>query len=246
MGVYQNNVIVLRSRNLGEADRILVLLGEDSGKFEAVVKGARRQRSRFVGNTLPFNYLKAQFFPGKGLDSLSQAELIHPFVKLREDLVKLAYASYWVEMVDGFLPEKAEAKEVFRFLLAAFVVLEQTVDPILLNMAFETRLLNYLGYQPQLNCCVGCGSVAEQISFSAIAGGVICRECGPQHRDLIALSPDDLNLLTSLAKTDIRELSVLGFDRSRLSNVQRILRNFIEARLEKPLKSKAFLDEVLS
>ena len=172
MGLYRSNVIVLRTRNFGEADRILVLLSEDRGKFEAVVKGARRGRSRFVGNTLAFNCFKGMFFTGKNIDSLSQAELVHPFSILQEDLTKLAYASFWVELVEGFTPERVESKEVFQFLLAAFLTLEQTEDPILLNLAFEIRLLHYLGYQPQLDRCVSCGeSSLDQSYFSVQAGG---------------------------------------------------------------------------
>jgi DNA repair protein RecO (recombination protein O) len=76
MGTYQTKAIVLRSRNLGEADRVLVLLSEDYGKIEAVVKGARRQHNRFIGNTLSFNYLNVMLFTGRSLDQFSQAELL--------------------------------------------------------------------------------------------------------------------------------------------------------------------------
>lgn len=252
MALYRSNVIVLKSRNMGEADRVLMLLSDDLGKFQAVVKGARRERSRFVGNTLSFNYLKAMFFTGKNLDTLSQAELIHPFSKLREDLTKLAYASFWVDLVDGFVPERVEVKEVFQFLLAAFVTLEQTDDPALLNLAFETRLLNYLGYQPELDNCDACrqplstGSGGGDFYFSVHSGGVVCGNCRLQFSDLTPLNPVQLELMKTLTSIDIRELTKLNGYAEHFQIIGSILRQFIEVRLERPLKSRVFLDNLLS
>lgn len=247
MAVYRTNAIVLRSRDFGEADRVLVLLSEEHGKFEAVVKGARRQRSRFVGSTLPFNYLKTMLFTGKSLETLSQAELIHSFSKFHEDLTKLAYASFWSELVDSFVPEKEEAREIFRFLLAAFLVLEVVDNPVILNLAFEVRLLNYLGYQPQLENCAGCGGLSiGVVAFSADAGGVVCANCKEQYRDLIAVTPAILETYRKLVETDLRELEKLGVENGVSQALRKILRIFIEARLERPLKSQVFLDNVES
>jgi DNA repair protein RecO (recombination protein O) len=247
MSIYRANVIVLRTRNLGEADRILVLLSEERGKFEAIVKGARRGRSRFVGNTLPFNFLKAMFFTGKSMDTLSQAELGYSFTGIREDLLKLAYASFWVELVDGFIPERVEAKEIFQFLLAAFLTLEQTPEPMLLNLAFEIRLLNYLGYQPELSLCVGCGKlITGEPCFSSQAGGVLCDRCRAQYSDPVPVKRAVLDLIKQLAAADLRELNKVNGLKDDYKTIGTILLKFMETRLERPLKSKVFLDNLLS
>jgi DNA repair protein RecO (recombination protein O) len=245
MSLYRTKVIVLRSRNLGEADRVLVLFSGETGKFEAVVKGARRQRSRFVGNTLPFNYLEGLFFTGKNLDSLSQAELIHSFSALRDDLNKFAYATFWVELVDGFVPERQEAGDIFRFLLAAFIVLENTAEPEIINLAFQVRLLKYLGYQPELNRCVSCGEFPENKRlFSAEAGGLVCMNCASQFRDLLPVSLELLNWFEQLGETDLREVHLLKIQMGNRPKLFALLSSFIENRLERPLKSRVFLDNL--
>jgi DNA repair protein RecO (recombination protein O) len=245
MGLYRTKAIVLRSRNLGEADRVLVLLSEEYGKFEAVVRGARRQRSRFVGNTLPFNFFEGLFFTGKSLDSLSQVELAHSFSRLREDLTRFAYASFWVELVDGFLPEGEEAGEVFRFLLAAFIVLEKTDDVEMVNLVFLARLIKYLGYRPELDCCVCCGRIPESIRFfSAETGGLICDDCCVKYRDLMGINPELLNWFSILGESDLREVGRLKIEKSDRLKLFAILTNFIENRLERPLKSRLFLDNL--
>lgn len=245
MALYRTNAIVLRTRNFGEADRVIVLFSEELGKFEAIVKGARRQRSRFVGSTLAFNYIRAMLLGGKSLDTLSQAELVHSFAKLHEDLTKFAYASFWVELVDGFIPERQEAKEIFKFLLAAFIVLEKTPDPSILNLAFEIRLLNYLGYQPQISHCTSCGrSLEEPVYFSAEAGGVVCSNCSGRYRDPVKMTMSDLQAFERLGEIDLRELATFTLSQENCKTIQRILRNFMEARLEHPLKSQVFLDSL--
>jgi DNA repair protein RecO (recombination protein O) len=247
MATYQTKAIVLRTRNLGEADRILVLLCEDHGKLEAVVKGARRQHSRFIGNTLPFNYLKAMLFTGRGLEQLGQADLLRSFAVLREDLVKMAYASYWVELLDAFLPEREGGGAIFRFLLAAFLTLEQTDQPELLNLAFQVRLLNYLGYQPQLAQCLNCGNVnrAEHRFFAPESGGVLCTSCAAGFSNLISISQEELTLLAQLAVTDIRQLGELNATSRHRQVLRSILQSFVAYRLDRPLKSQLILEQLL-
>lgn len=252
MGSYRTRAVVLRSRNLGEADRVLLLLTEDYGKLEAVAKGARRQRSRFIGNTLPFNLINGLFFTGKNLDQLSQVDMIHSFAILREDLIKMAFASYWVELLNEFIPERENASEIFRFLLAALITLEKSAAPDLLSLAFQMRLLNYLGYQPQLDECTECGNaVNDAMLFSARIGGIICESCASQstldlRQTLLPILPAELSLLRLLREIDIRQLDQIPLAGVNLKSVRALIRTFIEERLDHPLKSLTFLESVLS
>ena len=47
MQLYRDDGIVLRTQKLGEADRIITILGRTSGRIRAVAKGVRRTKSRF-------------------------------------------------------------------------------------------------------------------------------------------------------------------------------------------------------
>ena len=53
MGLYKVEGIVLRRRNLGEADRLVTILSRDRGKLTVVARGARRPRSRLGGRLEP-------------------------------------------------------------------------------------------------------------------------------------------------------------------------------------------------
>jgi len=152
-----------------------------------------------------------------------------------------------VELADAFLPEREAVPEIFRFLLAALLTLEKTEVSALLNLAFQIRLLNYLGYQPHLGTCVNCGSQAKTDRFfSAAAGGLICASCREAVKDLLPITESDLRLWRELNETDLRRLEGVNCPESNSQAIRRMLRLFIEARLDHALKSQVFLDQVLS
>ena len=47
MPTYRDEVVILRTHKLGEADRIVTMLSRTHGKVRAVAKGVRRTSSRF-------------------------------------------------------------------------------------------------------------------------------------------------------------------------------------------------------
>src|ERR671929_1903535 len=62
MPLYTADALILRTYKLGEADRIVVFLTRDRGKKRGVAKGARRQRSRFVGALEPLTEVRVTYF----------------------------------------------------------------------------------------------------------------------------------------------------------------------------------------
>lgn len=248
MGLYHCEGIILRTRIFGEADRLVTLLTKEKGKIEAVARGARRPRNRLVGVTQQFSYLRGLIFTGKDLDQLSQAELIKSFAPLRDDLLKMAYASWWAELLDTFLPVAEVNTDIFLFTLAGLVVLEQTADPMLLSRAFELRLLKYLGYNPVLDCCVRCRESADGalVGFAPGEGGMLCRSCADAQGELlIPVRPSALAALRDLYGTDLRVVARQPVDPALGNELGRLLFAFIQWRAEKPLKALTFLQSLL-
>jgi DNA repair protein RecO (recombination protein O) len=184
---YKVEGIVLKSRNFGEADRILTILDRDLGKLEGVAKGARRTRSVLRGPCQPFSHNLFFLWQGRTLDGISQCEVIESFARLRDDLLKLAAASYMAELVDDVARERDPSPEVFDLLLGSFRWLE-TADATPVGVthvlrSFDLRLLGLAGFAPVLDACATCGTPIEGwagsggVAFSAAAGGIICPSC---------------------------------------------------------------------
>jgi DNA repair protein RecO (recombination protein O) len=242
MALFQVDGIILKVRPFGEADKVMTILTPDRGKIEAVAKGARRPRNRFLGSTQPFTYLQLLLFSGHSLHQLNQAEILHSFAVLRDDLTKMANASYWCEMTEGLLPEDAKEPEVFSLLLQALTVLEQTEDPQLLTRGFEIKLLSNLGYLPELTVCVCCGEKpAEPFYFTPEGGGILGSCCRGRYGDAETITRQTIEALRYLLNADLSGFTKLKASPELRLELQSLLGHYIESRLERPLKSMAFL-----
>jgi len=243
--LYRAEGIVLANRDLGEADRIVVLLCREQGKIEAVAKGARRPRNRLVGLTLPFNHLRLALFSGRGLDEVSQVEGIRSFQRLRDDLLLLAYGSYLAELAGEFLPEREPCPEAFELLLESLRALEEGKDPEGVTGFFALNLLAMAGFRPALTHCLACGrrpAPGEESFFHPAAGGIYCLTC-PRPSGAFSLA-GALRRAMEEALAGARDFLVPLTPKDRRS-FHLLLRAFLEVRLEKELRSLRFLAELV-
>ena len=185
MALYRVEGLVLRSRELGEADRLVTLWSRTEGKLRAVARGSRRPRSRLAAATQPFCHGHYLLMRGRELDSLTQAEVAgHGLRPLREDLTRMTLASLTAELVDALTEERAPVEGLFEDLLGCWQALAagegQELWPVV--WWFELRLMDRLGYGPSLERCAGCGAALPQgpCPFSAAEGGCLCAACRPR------------------------------------------------------------------
>ncbi|NPV52059.1 MAG: DNA repair protein RecO [Firmicutes bacterium] len=247
MSLYKTEGIVLRNRDLGEADRIVTIYTRERGKVRGVAKGARRPRSRFVGSTLVFTYADFLIFKGRGLDNISQVAIIEPFSRLRSDLALMAYASYMAELVDISTEEEEKNDDIFPLLLTAFRVLPELPDPEMLRFAFEMRLMTCLGYKPVLDRCARCGGVLEaaELAFGAAAGGALCLECaGAPGGGAVRVSRGAVELLKRILNHDLKRIGQLKASVEAKRQLDAALKSHIDYHLGRALKSREFLEMV--
>ncbi len=78
MGLVETEGLILKSYNLGDADKIIVLLTQSEGLVRGVAKGAKRLKSRFGGTLEPFSIIDLTYFQKeeRELVSIRQIELV--------------------------------------------------------------------------------------------------------------------------------------------------------------------------
>lgn len=245
---YRVTALVLRTRDLGEADRLLTLLSLERGKIAALAKGARRPRSKLAALQL-FSLATLQLASGKSLEIVTQAIVRRPFFAIREEVARFAYACYFAELVD-LLTEPGESNpELFELTNSAFYLLDAGFDPELTGRAFEIQLLDLSGYGPELEHCVACGKSpgAEPMGFSPSLGGIVCAGCvagrpglllirGESRRGLLALR--GLHRLTGLAEAG------LSFSPAARAEMERLLRTQTAYHLNREINSLRLLDRL--
>ena len=146
---YLSEGIILARRNFGEADRIIIIFSKSFGKVSLIAKGVRRPKSRKRGHLEVFSHLKFQAAAGRGLDILTEAEIIDNFSTIRKDLKKVAVAYFFMEAVGRTTHENEQHTEIFEFILEYLNKLENAKSLKKLRLDFVLRLLTALGFWPK-------------------------------------------------------------------------------------------------
>jgi len=240
--------IVLRHREMGEADRLLWLYTRDRGKVRAIAKGVRKIRSRKAGHLEPFTWVKLQFARGRDLLIITQAETIDAFLKIKEELPRLGYAAYVVELLDRFTYDEDENKGLYQLLVETLERLNTEADPIVPVHYFEIRLMDLLGYRPQLFKCVNCTNEIkpEDQYFSAAQGGVLCPACGRGSHDARQVSMFALKSMRHFQRSSYKDAQRLEITRKVNLELETILQHYLTYLLERGLNTPAFLQRVKS
>ncbi|MDO8506232.1 MAG: DNA repair protein RecO, partial [Candidatus Limnocylindria bacterium] len=176
---YRAEAIVLRTVDLGEADRILVLFTRHFGKVHVVAKGIRRATSRMAGHAEPLTHATYQLARGRELDVLTGAEARAIYPALREDLSRIAAGWYCAELIDRFTVERAPAAPLFDLLETALRHLDADFPSSLVCRWFDLHILDRSGFRPELADCVSCRLPLEEQenAWSAPSGGALCVSC---------------------------------------------------------------------
>lgn len=172
--------MVLRTHKLGEADRIVTLLSRQHGKIRAVAKGVRRTASKFGARLEPFMVADIQFYVGKSLDIIQQAETIASYgAEIVDDYPRYTAASVMVETADK-ITEAEGSTQQYLLLVGALRSLSLSEHPVQLTLdSYLLRALSLAGWAPTFDSCARCGDIGEHENFVIQLGGVICHQCAP-------------------------------------------------------------------
>ena len=224
---YRDDGVVLRTQNLGEADRIITLLCRQNGRVRAVAKGVRRTKSRFGARLEPFTHVDLLIHPGRSLDIITQAEVIRPYgAPLAGDYPRYTAGTAMLETAERFTPmEKEPAIRQFLLLIGGLRALgEDSREPRLVLDAYLLRSLAVAGYAPALEECARCGAPGSTstmgladntssgaggpqaskgtrlVAFAVASGGMVCANCRPP--GAASPSPQTVALMLALLRGD--------------------------------------------
>jgi len=251
MPLYTTESIVIRSINYGESDKIVTFFSKDFGKIRGIAKGARRSRKRFQNALGLFSHLRLIFFDreGMGLVRAESGDLLHTFPKIREDLKKIFYGSYYLELVNEMSGERETNREAFHLLLSFLFNLEAGEPQEEHLRMFEIRMLSLFGYQPNMKRCDLCKRGWEDLKetptlfFSIEKGAMVCESCAKRRNNLIPFSLGTAKLIEQTSQMELSKIHRLKFTSQSLSESRELLPKFIVYQLGKELRSLRALSE---
>jgi DNA repair protein RecO (recombination protein O) len=238
--------VVLRHTDWGEADRLLGLYTRELGKIRTVAKGVRKPRSRKAGHLEPFTQVSLLLARGRELFIITQAETVNAHAHLREDLLLVGYAAYVVELLDRFTYEEGENRALYRLLTDTLARLSEQSNPTFVVRYYEIRLLDLLGFRPQLFTCARCEAEIkpEDQYFSAELGGVLCPTCGrltPGSRPVSMLA---LKFLRHMQRSPYAEARRANIPPEVDREMEILMQHYLTYLLERGLNTPAFIRRV--
>ena len=208
--------IILKRRNLGEADRILTVFTLQKGKISVLAKGVRRITSRRAGNVELLNRVSMYLHQAKTFLILTEATSLDTYQKLKEDLTLSTYAFHIIELIDKLTAENQDNRILYEHLVSVLQRLSRNPRQILVR-AFEVKILSLMGF----------ANFQEGLDLHL--------------RDI---NINTRNLLKDLEMMSWDEIEKLKIEEKEALELERVLRYHVERVIEGRLKSRQLLKKL--
>ena len=237
--------IVLKRKNLGEADKLITVFTRTKGKIRTLAKGVRKVTSRRGGNLEILTQVKIFLHETKSWPILTEVETKRNFSSIKDVLSKLSLVYLIFELIDQFLSEEQENIVVFDLLIASLIGIDESKSlekAKVFATNFQLKFLSQVGYLPQLQNCMVCDQkILPEANFLApYLGGLVDKDCGREVLLSRPLSLEAIKTLRFLVKTPIGEVCKLSLEKKLLKELFEALNFYTVFFLEKDLNSPRF------
>lgn len=179
--------LIVKENNLGDNDRVVVVLTRDRGLVNAFVTGARRPKSRNAASTALLAFSNFVFYKNKEAYNINEASPIEVFFDLRSDIEKLTVAQYICELCLELAPFEENAEDFLRLALNSLHFLcKKDIDVQKIKAVTELRMLCLGGYMPDVYECANCSkNDSFPMHFDLNSGLIYCNSCANQGRTVM-------------------------------------------------------------
>lgn len=180
----KSNAFVLRRQDFRETDRIYTVYTDEFGKMSLLARGARKIKSKLAPHLEAFSEVRVNFAKGKIFTHLSGAMVLKNYNLVLKDMGKMELVGHCLNLLDKFVKYDDADAEIYKLLESVAAIANEAKDDDFakIRVYFFWRLVDLLGYRPQLDECALCGKIstrqsAGQIKFNVTDNIVICGEC---------------------------------------------------------------------
>ncbi len=261
MNTIQTPALVLKTCNMNDNDKLITFFSPEHGRITAVAKGVRSHKHKDFAALQPFCFsnvcLSSKY---SGLYMVSSAQISNNFFDLRNDVVKVSFVAYYMDIVVDIAQEIIGDEDYFKFVLNTLYLTEKAernaqdgdVLPFLkkLKAVFEIKTACVMGVMPELTRCVCCGKDKKLDWFSHYDGGVVCSDCigryeGREHLPT-GINEMDIKIISYIADCDYRSVFSFSISEEFLNRICAIAERYLVAQTDTFYKSLGFLHKIIS
>lgn len=249
---FVTDAINLKTYNLSEADKIVVMYSKDRGLIRGVAKGVKKPKSKLGARMDLLVANKLMLYKGKNLDRICQAEALNTFRNTRQNMDKIFYSMYISEIVSNFgVEDDPCSNEVYDILYKALDKISNASDTIEILLAvikFQIKMMQISGFGIELDTCLCCGEPikSENMYFSTQMGGIICSECNQTFKHKTILHYKLRDFLNACLQYDFDYIS--DYDKKANEKVClvcfELLKEYINKHSSKKFNSENILQDI--
>ena len=240
--------LVLREVSYKETDKILTVLTAEEGKLTVSAKGCRRKGSALAAAGQLLVWSEMTLYEYQGRWAIKEATTERQFWGVRNDLEKLALASYFAEVTETLSEEGQKEPGLLSLILNSLHALEKLdLPPRHIKAAFEWKAMALAGYEPMADGCAVCGREPPEEPRIHLGEGVIhCAACRGEVGDGISmpLTPSALAALRHVIWGDPKRLFSFQLDDTSLRRLSDASEAYLLTRLERGFRTLDFYKSI--
>lgn len=225
----KTEAIVLSEVRYKDTSKILNIYTKKYGRISVMAQGAYKPKSILIASTGSFAHSELCLQKNGEFYYINQADLLNSYYDIRENMNRMFYGYYLLELINKSTPLEEENEKLFLLLQKGLMVLSNLdKDYLKFILSYELKFISFLGYRPNMSSCVICGSDENyNIRFSIVEGGVICNNCSEGDRQSIYLDNEMYMAFNSLLFTPLDELEGLNISIEVVKKLHKLIVDYI-------------------
>lgn len=219
--------------------------------MKGIAKGANRSKKRFVNKLELFTLLRITFDKNSrnSLAFIREADLINSHLSLRSNISLYYSAEVIRELILMTSRELSGDEGLFDLTAWCLQALDQNSEHWPIVSLFLIRLMDIIGYRPDLSICSQCRQPLKRNSnywFHSLSGTLTCNSCQkqPQSRSFQTLSQGTIRYMESAQKLPLERLHRLCPSKSNVKESVRAVHLYLRHLFQRDIHSWKVLSDM--
>lgn len=237
--------ILLYRKDYKERDLLIKFATKQAGKRMFFVRGARKRGFKMTADLLPFSYGQyVGVVRDQGLSYINAAKQTAHFTAIGQDIVKNAYATYVMSLIDMAFSDQEGLGGWYDQLFAGLQLMDDGLDAAVIANIFEVQLLPIFGVAPNLQNCVVCGRVTPMMDYSESLGGLLCQDHFTSDDRRLRLDQRTIYYLRLFSRINLKQLNQINVRPETKLNLKSTIDTIYADTVGVYPKSKRFIDQL--
>lgn len=231
--------LVVRATEYKERDFLLTLLTREHGRITVKARNVRRRNSPIAVACQLLALSEFTLFEYRGAYVVNDAHVVELFQGLRQDVKKLALATYFSQVAGLISQEDIPSPELQPLVLNCLYGLSELALPEnKVKAVFEFRCACLAGFMPDLSGCHECGKEYPDY-FDVSSGQLECYHCRSYEDNGIRMPVSEgvLNAMRYICGCDQKRIFSFALSDDAMERLSAVTESFLATQLERGFSS---------